>query len=337
MHYMGSKKNHAHEILAITLANRKPGQWYVEPFVGGGNIINKVPHEQGPRRAGDMNQYMLSALDAVGNHGWVPPEHISEKQYLAIKNDRMRHPFVPWVAAELGVPEKFWKALVGVVGTGSSFGSKWFDTYTGTNTPQKWIDARKAAISDAPGLRGVEFVWSSFDDLDIPEGALVYCDPPYRSTTGYLKEAHLEAPSGEREAYKWDAVKFWRWADALVDRGHLVYVSEYLGPPGSAYDAPLTREHAQLLDAIKRLPADPTIGWSRDDDPYGDEPVDEHAETRRNMGEELRRHEADRVKRAEVLAEQRWPSIWQKAASVNLNAISGGAKTEFENLFHRKP
>lgn len=35
MKYMGSKARHAKELLPIILANRKQGQWYVEPFVGG--------------------------------------------------------------------------------------------------------------------------------------------------------------------------------------------------------------------------------------------------------------------------------------------------------------
>lgn len=36
MKYVGSKNRHAKEILPIILKDRKPDQWYVEPFVGGG-------------------------------------------------------------------------------------------------------------------------------------------------------------------------------------------------------------------------------------------------------------------------------------------------------------
>ena len=42
MKYMGSKARHAKELLPIILANRTEGQWYVEPFVGGANMIAKV-------------------------------------------------------------------------------------------------------------------------------------------------------------------------------------------------------------------------------------------------------------------------------------------------------
>ena len=42
MKYMGSKARHAKELLPIILANRIEGQWYVEPFVGGANMIDKI-------------------------------------------------------------------------------------------------------------------------------------------------------------------------------------------------------------------------------------------------------------------------------------------------------
>ncbi len=46
MKYMGSKARYAKSILPIILASRQPDQWYVEPFVGGANVIDKV---SGPR------------------------------------------------------------------------------------------------------------------------------------------------------------------------------------------------------------------------------------------------------------------------------------------------
>ena len=74
MHYMGSKARHASEIIAITCAGRKSGQAYVKPFVGGGNVICRVPAEYGPRIANDINKYMVALLDAVGNRREV--EHL---------------------------------------------------------------------------------------------------------------------------------------------------------------------------------------------------------------------------------------------------------------------
>ena len=54
MKYMGSKNRIAKEILPIMLKEREERTW-VEPFVGGANIIDKV---QG-NRIGNDNQEML--------------------------------------------------------------------------------------------------------------------------------------------------------------------------------------------------------------------------------------------------------------------------------------
>ena len=62
MKYMGSKAKHAKEILPIILKDRKPEQWYVEPFVGGGNIIDKV---SGHRLGADSNEFVICALETI--------------------------------------------------------------------------------------------------------------------------------------------------------------------------------------------------------------------------------------------------------------------------------
>lgn len=42
MKYQGSKRLIIKKILPFLLEGRKPGQYYVEPFVGGGNSIMHV-------------------------------------------------------------------------------------------------------------------------------------------------------------------------------------------------------------------------------------------------------------------------------------------------------
>lgn len=52
--------------------------------------------------------------------------------------------------------------------------------------------------------------------MEIPDGALVYCDPPYEGTAGY------------KDAF--DNSKFWTWVRKLSLRC-TVFVSEYKAPP----------------------------------------------------------------------------------------------------------
>jgi DNA adenine methylase len=77
MKYMGSKGRHAREILPLILRSRMDGQPYVEPFVGGFNVIDKV---EGIRFGNDNHPYLISLFKAVQN-GWEPPTSVSEQEY----------------------------------------------------------------------------------------------------------------------------------------------------------------------------------------------------------------------------------------------------------------
>jgi len=55
MKYMGSKNRIAKYILPLMLKYRKPNQTWVEPFVGGANMIDKV---DGKRIGADLNHYL---------------------------------------------------------------------------------------------------------------------------------------------------------------------------------------------------------------------------------------------------------------------------------------
>ena len=106
MKYMGSKARHAKELLPIILANRTEGQWYVEPFVGGANMIDKV---DGNRIGADLHTSLIEMWQSVSN-GWLPPEQVSEGMYREAKS----------------LPES---ALKGYIGFAMSFSGKWFGGY----------------------------------------------------------------------------------------------------------------------------------------------------------------------------------------------------------------
>ena len=62
MQYMGSKNRIAKDILPIMLKDRRENQYWVEPFVGGGNMIDKV---DGLRIGADFNKYVIEALISI--------------------------------------------------------------------------------------------------------------------------------------------------------------------------------------------------------------------------------------------------------------------------------
>jgi DNA adenine methylase len=85
---MGSKNRIAKHILPIILKDRKENQYYVEPFVGGGNIIDKV---DGLRIGAYFNKYVVQELVSIrDNLEELPKDNsdFTEEQYKELrKND----------------------------------------------------------------------------------------------------------------------------------------------------------------------------------------------------------------------------------------------------------
>lgn len=82
MVYMGSKNRIAKELIPMITQHLQPNQWYVEPFVGGANMIDKIEH---PYKLGaDNNKYLIALLEAVQN-GQELPEYITKDEYIAVK------------------------------------------------------------------------------------------------------------------------------------------------------------------------------------------------------------------------------------------------------------
>jgi len=201
MKYLGSKNRIAKHILPIILKNRKEGQFYVEPFCGGCNSLDKVT---GNRIGNDSNEYLIAMFKALGN-GWMPPEVVTEDLYSMVKS--CPDGYNPW--------------MVGFVGFCCSFGSKWFGGYArGKNSkgmPRNYAsESKRYLLNQAPLLDGVIFHSGSYDAFPIPSNSIIYCDPPYAGTTGYRD--------------KFDHAKFWQWCREKKAEGHAVFVSEYNAP-----------------------------------------------------------------------------------------------------------
>ena len=200
MKYMGSKNRHAKELLPIILKDRKPGQWYVEPFVGGANMIDKI---EGNRIGNDFHPFLIAMWQAV-EQGWIPPTDVSEEEYRNAKEQTTID------------------ALTGFIGFGCSYSGKWFGGFARGNdskgNPRNYAKESSDNIrKQAPKLKGVKFTNLSYKDMKIPENSIIYCDPPYASTTGYKTGA-------------FDHAEFWEWCRQKVREGHQVFVSEYNAP-----------------------------------------------------------------------------------------------------------
>lgn len=202
MKYMGSKNRIAKEILPIILKDRKDGQWYVEPFCGGCNMIDKVNDEF--CMANDFNHYLISMFTKLQT-GWIPFEEVSKDMYVKTREDKEFYP--AW--------------LVGYVGFNCSYSGKWFGGYAGKTKTKVGVrdyqaEAFRNIMAQMKNLTNVKFKSGSYDSLDYPNNSIIYCDPPYESTTKYKDD--------------FNHIKFWQWCRDMANNGHTIFISEYNAP-----------------------------------------------------------------------------------------------------------
>lgn len=205
MNYLGGKTRIAKEILPIILADRKEGQYFVEPFCGGCNVTDKV---LGNRIANDCNEYLIAMFEGLVS-GEKYPEQISRELYNDVKS-----------CFRAG-SDKYDLGFMGWVGFVASYMGKFFGGYSGTTMSKgkpcdyvaKYI---RGVMRQIPNLQGVEFRSGDYKNLQIPGESIIYCDPPYMGTTGYADGLNHD--------------EFWQWCRERVYDGHKVYISEYQAP-----------------------------------------------------------------------------------------------------------
>lgn len=202
MKYLGSKNRIVKHILPIMLEYRTPEMTWVEPFVGGANMIDKV---EGKRIGSDLNEYVIALLNEMTKPNFEAPE-ISEEKYNDIKLNQSKYP----------------KWIVGYAGTQLSFGATWFGSYRRDKQGKRnyCLEARNNVNKQSKNLINVDFKHCSYDELPLHnDNCLIYCDPPYdtKATKGKYKN-------------EFDHLSFWNWCREMSDRGHTVFVSEYNAP-----------------------------------------------------------------------------------------------------------
>lgn len=203
MKYMGSKNRIAKFILPIMLkeANEKGITTWVEPFVGGANMIDKVPNTF--QRIGiDSNAHTIAALIAIRDLVDKLPNQLTEDEYKQLKGSEPE-------------PIKSWLRFV------ASFGGKFDNGFARQGNPLKYKsepieEGLRNAQKQSPNLQGVKLINGSYDEYSDFENCLIYCDPPYEGTTSYKTGA-------------FDHAKFWDWCRKMSEK-NLVFVSEYKAP-----------------------------------------------------------------------------------------------------------
>ena len=98
MQYQGSKARLSKYLKPIIESYINDNSIYIEPFVGGANMIVKINAQE--RIGYDLNHYAISFFNSLIDKTFYPPDHITKEEYDYIKNNREENlPLTFWVGA----------------------------------------------------------------------------------------------------------------------------------------------------------------------------------------------------------------------------------------------
>lgn len=203
---MGSKNRIAKYLLPIILKDRKKDQWYVEPFVGGANMIDKV---DGNRIGADKNEFLIEMLKGLQENKSRP--YKIEKDLYSKARDYFNK-------SDYSIFDKF---MIGWIGWMGSYNGRFFDGgYSGHSVGKRDYISEQIKNTEAQieNIKNIEFIVSNYLDLKIPKNSIIYCDIPYNNTKQYLASKDFNHN------------EFWDWCREKSKEGHQVFVSEYNSP-----------------------------------------------------------------------------------------------------------
>lgn len=187
MQYMGSKNRYAKEIIPIIQAyiDNNSITKYLEPFVGGANIIDKIKCKK--KIGCDLNEYLIALFQMVQKDISQVPDFILCEDYNEVKLNKDKY-------------EKWYQGLIGFC----SFGNKLWGGYARNSkddvTGERTKSYFKSIKEQSTNLKDIHFAHMSFQDIpkEKLKGYVIYCDPPYRGTTKYKTD-----PFPYDEYYVW--------------------------------------------------------------------------------------------------------------------------------------
>lgn len=197
MQYLGGKARCAKWLREILEPHAKNCYTYLEPFLGGAGSFKELYSLCPTSAASDSNRDLILMWKAVAD-GWEPPEHLSKERYKQL---------------QISEPSP----LKTFAGFGCSFGGKWFGGYAENKRGDNYaLQSRKSVLAAAHAMEASELQAEDYRYWQPEKEWLVYCDPPYKGTTGFCGD--------------FDHEQFWAACREWSARGAKVFISEYQAP-----------------------------------------------------------------------------------------------------------
>ena len=181
---------------------------YIEPFVGGGNVIDKIKCLE--KIGSDKNKYLIALLQQVQS-GIPLLDAVSKDLY-----DKAR------TAYRNGDISEFEDWELGNIGFLASYNGRWFDggyakPKNGLRYRDYYQEAKNNILEQADNLKDVKFECCDYKTYNSESGCVIYVDPPYQGTKQYAN------------ATKFDYDEFWQtmreWS-----KNNIVLISEQNAP-----------------------------------------------------------------------------------------------------------
>ena len=208
MVYMGSKRRIAKHIIPIMIeaADKAGVTKWIEPFVGGANLIDKVPARF--NRVGyDFNDHVIHAMIDIRDRADDLPDEVSEEYYKSLKGTAPASN-TSWI--------RFVCAFGGIFEAGLAREKPESRPAIERGCVRNFaLEGKRNAQKQSPLLQGVDFIYADYRDLSFSD-SLIYCDPPYKGKSGYK--------TGE-----FNHDEFFEWCREQA-KNNIVFVSEYNAP-----------------------------------------------------------------------------------------------------------
>lgn len=169
---MGSKNRLAKYLVPILTKELTEDRWYVEPFAGGMNMIDKINHDK--RLANDYNNYLIAMWRfLVEKPDFKFPTTIPKELYDTYREMHR-------IMGIGGNGDTKDEAMIGWIGFAGSFNGRFFDGgYSSHNSNGRDYIREQInnILSQVKKMEGTKFLSFSYDKLDIPANSVIYCDP----------------------------------------------------------------------------------------------------------------------------------------------------------------
>lgn len=211
MVYMGSKAKYAKYIVPILQKTIDENNitTYIECFVGGANIIDKIKCEN--RYGYDRSDTLIALLSTAAE---------DFDKVLKDGNRELWDKGKGYVKDGI-MPEDMTLADIGAMEFFASFSSGGFPRGYAKNTESRnyFQEGYRNMEKQAPNLKGINFKCQNYWELEPVQNAVIYLDPPYQNTKHY----------GYANQEKMDYDKFWNWVRE-ISKNNYVFISEQVAP-----------------------------------------------------------------------------------------------------------